>query len=93
MPLITENGLDLDFSETKKSLGFPVKGKRKGYSKDPIFDRIGDSFKNMDYQQYLTRFKWNNLPNGIDEKWIEKFLYTEGFCIFFKEWTLNFLKE
>lgn len=30
-------------------------------------------------------FKWNNLPNGIDEKWIEKFLYTEGFCIFFKD--------
>lgn len=30
-------------------------------------------------------FKWNNLPYGIDEKWIEKFLYTEGFCIFFKD--------
>ena len=30
-------------------------------------------------------FKWNNLPNGIDEKWIERFLFTEGDCLFFKD--------
>ena len=22
-------------------------------------------------------FKWENLPNGIDEKWIEKYLFLE----------------
>ena len=26
-------------------------------------------------------FKWNNLPNGIDEKHIEKYLYTDGMCL------------
>lgn len=83
MPLITENGLDLDFSETKKSLGIPVKGKRKGYSKDPIFDRIGESFKNMDYQQYLTRFKWNNLPEGMDSELFERIMYFSGSAMFF----------
>ena len=83
MPLITENGLDLDFSETKKSLGIPVKGKRKGYSKDPIFDRIGESFKNMDYQQYLTRFKWNNLPEGLDSELFERIMYFSGSAMFF----------
>ena len=83
MPLITENGLDLDFSETKKSLGIPVKGKRKGYAKDPIFDRIGDSFKNMDYQQYLTRFKWNNLPEGMDSELFERIMYFSGSAMFF----------
>ena len=30
-------------------------------------------------------FKWNNLPNGIDEKWIERYLFTEGNCLFFKD--------
>lgn len=30
-------------------------------------------------------FKWNNLPNGIDEKWIEKLLFAEGKCVFFKD--------
>lgn len=30
-------------------------------------------------------FKWNNLPNGIDEKWIERFLFTEGDCLFFRD--------
>lgn len=32
-------------------------------------------------------FEWSNLPNGIDEKWIEKYLYTEGKCMFFKDST------
>lgn len=32
-------------------------------------------------------FKWNNLPNGIDEKHIEKYLYTDGSCLFFEDET------
>lgn len=38
-----------------------------------------------------SRFKWNNLPNGINEKWIEKYLFEEGSCIFFKDKTLGFM--
>lgn len=83
MPLITENGLDLDFSETMKSLGMPTKPKHKGYSKDPIMDRIGDSLKNIDYQQYLTRFKWNNLPEGMDSELFERIMYFSGSAMFF----------
>ena len=30
-------------------------------------------------------FEWKNLPNGIDEKWIERFLFTDGACIFYKD--------
>ena len=35
---------------------------------------------------FLARsvFKWENLPNGIDEKWIEKFLFSEGKCVFYE---------
>lgn len=30
-------------------------------------------------------FKWENLPNGIDEKWIERFLFNSGKCVFYKD--------
>lgn len=80
---MTENGLDLDFRETKKSLGIPVKAGRKGYALDPIFDRIGDSLKNIDYQQYLTRFRWNNLPEGLDSELFERIMYFSGSAMFF----------
>lgn len=30
-------------------------------------------------------FKWENLPKNIDEKWIEKFLFMEGKCMFFDD--------
>lgn len=36
-------------------------------------------------------FKWENLPNNIDEKWIESFLYTEGKCMFFKHPALGLM--
>lgn len=36
-------------------------------------------------------FKWENLPNGIDEKWIERYLFTEGACLFYKDPTLGFM--
>lgn len=36
-------------------------------------------------------FKWNNLPNGIDEKWIERFLFTEGECLFFNDKEKGFM--
>lgn len=36
-------------------------------------------------------FKWENLPNGIDEKWIERYLFTEGACLFYKDEKLGFM--
>ena len=30
-------------------------------------------------------FKWENLPNGINEKWIEDFLYENGKCVFYED--------
>lgn len=30
-------------------------------------------------------FKYENLPNGIDEKWIERYLFSEGACLFYKD--------
>lgn len=36
-------------------------------------------------------FKWENLPNGIDEKWIERYLFHEGKCMFFKDESIGFM--
>lgn len=36
-------------------------------------------------------FKWENLPNGIDEKWIERYLFTEGACLFYKDPNLGYM--
>ena len=36
-------------------------------------------------------FKWNNLPNSIDEKWIERYLFTEGKCVFFNDKELGLM--
>lgn len=36
-------------------------------------------------------FEWENLPNGIDEKWIERYLFLEGRCVFFKDDELGFM--
>lgn len=82
--IITENGLDLNFSETKKSLQIPTKEKtRYRFNKDPMFEQIGKAMANVDYQQYLTRFKWNNLPEGLDSELFERVLYYNGSAMFF----------
>lgn len=44
----------------------------------------------MDYYSRLmlmaqTVYKWNGLPNGIDEKHIERYLFNQGRCMFFKD--------
>ena len=81
---MTDNGLDLNWTETKKSLGMPVETKR-GYqfSEDPIFEKIGKSLRTIDYQQYLTRFKWHNLPEGMDSELFERIMYFSGSAMFF----------
>ena len=36
-------------------------------------------------------FRWNNLPNNMDDRWIEKYLFTSGKCIFYKDPNLGFM--
>lgn len=36
-------------------------------------------------------FKWNNLPNAMDEKWIERYLFSEGKCLFFNDKEKGFM--
>lgn len=36
-------------------------------------------------------FEWHGLPDGIDEKHIEKYLFQDGCCMFFKDKTLGWM--
>lgn len=33
----------------------------------------------------LSSFEWSNLPNSINEKWIERYLFHHGKCMFFND--------
>lgn len=82
--IITDKGLDLNFEETKKSLGMPVCPKNKyQFSDDPDIDKIGTVLHSIDYQQYITRFRWNNLPEGLDSELFERIMYYSGSAMFF----------
>lgn len=57
------------------------------------FKTFAKEVNNMTFTDYFYRlmqlartvYKWENLPNHMDEKWIEKFLFTEGRAMFFKD--------
>ena len=63
------------------------------------FKDIEKRLNDMTFRDYYKKlkllaksvYKWNNLPNGIDEKWIEEFLFSEGKCMFFKHKELGFM--
>ena len=38
-----------------------------------------------------TVFKWKGLPNGIDEKHLERYLFEEGRCIFYHDETVGWV--
>ena len=54
---------------------------------------------NMSFSYYYYKlmlvarslFEWENLPNNMDERWIEKYLFTSGKCIFYKDPTMGFM--
>lgn len=36
-------------------------------------------------------FDWENLPNGLEARWIEKYLFEDGACVFFKDKNLGYM--
>lgn len=63
------------------------------------YQSVAKQLNNLTYTNYYYRlmliarslFKWNNLPNGINEKWIEKYLYSEGACVFYNDPIVGFM--
>lgn len=63
------------------------------------YQSVAKQMNNRVYTHYYYKlmliarslFKWNNLPNGINEKWIERYLFSEGSCVFYKDPTYGFM--
>ena len=60
---------------------------------------IAEQLSNHTYTDYYNRlqmlarvrYEWIGLPNNIQERWIEKYLFHYGNCVFFKDEDLGFM--
>lgn len=63
------------------------------------YKSVAQMANNMTFSYYYYKlmliarslFKWENLPNDMDERWIEKYLFSSGKCIFYKDPTLGYM--
>ena len=63
------------------------------------YKSVAQMANNMTFSYYYYKlmliarslFKWSGLPNNMDERWIENYLYRSGKCIFYKDPTLGFM--
>ena len=55
-----------------------------GLSGDPTMLTFHDNLVRLSMLAQ-TVFKWNGLPNGIDEKHLERYLFNEGRCMFYHD--------
>ena len=57
------------------------------------YKSVAQMANNMTFSYYYYKltliaralFAWKNLPNNMDDRWIEKYLFTNGKCIFYKD--------
>lgn len=62
-------------------------------------EEVSKNITNLTFTDYYYRlmllakaiFKWDGLPKGIDEKWIERYLFSEGHCMFFHDDKLGYM--
>ena len=60
-----------------------------------LTDLLNDLTFRVLYDKYkilaCSCFEWEGLPEGIDEKFIERYLFDHGKCIFFKDPSMSFM--
>lgn len=54
---------------------------------DLTFKVLYDKYKNL----AVSRFVWEGLPDGVNTKYIEKYLFADGKAIFFKDPKMSFM--
>ena len=63
------------------------------------YKSVAQMANNMTFSYYYYKlmliarslFEWSGLPNNMDERWIEKYLFNSGKCIFYKDPTMGFM--
>lgn len=69
--------------QTLKALGLDDKFIMERFIIAPYKDAFVKTLRIMDEQQFLTRYKWYNLPYGLNENLVERILYYRGRAMFF----------
>lgn len=69
--------------QTLKALGLDDKSIMERFIIAPYKDAFVKTLRIMDEQQFLTRYKWYNLPYGLNENLVERILYYRGRAMFF----------
>lgn len=69
--------------QTLKALGLDDKSIIDRLIIAPYKDAFVKTLRIMDEQQFLTRYKWYNLPYGLNENLVERILYYHGRAMFF----------
>lgn len=65
-------------------------GDIKNLPGDPTLLTFQDHFLRLSMMAQ-TVFEWEGLPNGIDEKHLERYLFNEGRCMFYKDKTVGWI--
>lgn len=63
------------------------------------YQSVAKQMNNRVYTHYYYKlmliarslFEWKNLPNGLNEKWIERYLFSEGSCVFYKDPVIGYM--
>lgn len=63
------------------------------------YKSVAQMANNMTFSYYYYKlmliarslFEWENLPNDMDERWIEKYLFSSGKCIFYKDPVMGYM--
>lgn len=63
------------------------------------YKSVSQMANNMTFSYYYYKlmliarslFEWKNLPNNMDERWIEKYLFNSGKCIFYKDPVMGYM--
>lgn len=63
------------------------------------YKSVAQMANNMTFSYYYYKlmliarslFEWKNLPNNMDERWIEKYLFNSGKCIFYKDPVMGYM--
>ena len=63
--------------------GLPIKFANSEVTKPQLKSNIQRAIRIIDEQNAINRYKWFNLPNGIDGQLLERMLYYKGQLMFF----------
>lgn len=84
-------GPNLPDYKTELMMGFDPKTKlpTRMATEGQLKEDIRKNIRIMDEQEAINRFKWYNLPDGIDSQLLERIIYYRGQAIFFYDDTLE----